>query len=170
MSFIRVSYLEPCRVASFHVTSSLTPEEEAHSLFLGWAERKGLLPEHRFIPLIGFNNPWGPVGEKRGYELWCVLDNLGDIDLHDTIVKEFSGGLYVVITIPGLDRIMQGRELANKWLKDHPKYKQTTLRVIGTVSIRLLNTKSYIHRRQRSLKIAYSTTTFQSKRNPDTGL
>jgi DNA gyrase inhibitor GyrI len=123
MSFIRVTYLEPCRVASFHVTDSLTPEEEAHSLFLGWAERKGLLPEHRFIPLIGFNNPWGPVGEKRGYELWCVLDNLGDIDLHDTIVKEFSGGLYVVITIPGLDRIMQGRELANKWLKDHPKYE-----------------------------------------------
>jgi len=123
MSFIRVTYLEPCRVASFHVTDSLTPEEEAHSLFLAWAESKGLLPEHRFIPLIGFNNPWGPLGEKRGYELWCVLDDPGDIDLSGTIVKEFSGGLYAVITIPGLDRIMQGIESTHRWVKHHPKYE-----------------------------------------------
>ena len=123
MSFIRVTYLEPCRVASFHVTDSLTPEEEAYSLFYEWAERKGLLPEHRFIPLIGFNHPWGPVGEKRGYELWCVLDNLGNIELSDTIVKEFSGGLYAVVTVPGLDRIMQGIQLIHQWIKEHPKYE-----------------------------------------------
>jgi hypothetical protein len=118
-----LAYLERCQVASFHVTNSLEPEEEAYSLFSGWAGRKGLLPEHRFIPLIGFNNPWGPIGERRGYELWCVLDNLDAIDLSDTIVKEFSGGLYVVITVPGLDRIMRGRELALKWLSNHPKYE-----------------------------------------------
>ena len=123
MSFIRVTYLEPCRVASFHVADSLTPEEEAYSLFNEWAERKGLLPEHRFIPLIGFNHPWGPVGEKRGYEFWCVLDNLGDIELSDTIVKEFSGGLYAVVTIPGLDRIMQGIQLIHQWIQEHPKYE-----------------------------------------------
>lgn len=123
MSFIRVTYIEPCQVASFHVINSLTPEEDAHSLYTEWAERKGLLPERRFIPLIGFNHPWGPEGEKRGYELWCVLDNLGDVDLSDTSVKEFSGGLFAVVTIAGLDRIMPGIELIHQWLKDHPKYE-----------------------------------------------
>lgn len=122
MSFIKVTRLEPCRVASFHVADSLTPEEEAYSLFLSWAESKGLLPEHRFIPLIGFNNPWGPIGEKRGYEFWCVLDNLGDVDLSGMVVKEFPGGLYAVITIAGLDRIMPGIKLIHRWVKDHPKY------------------------------------------------
>ena len=123
MSFIRVSYLEPCQVASFHVADSLTPEDEAHALFINWAEKKGILPEQRFLPLIGFNHPWGPEGEKRGYELVCVLENLGDIDLSDTVVKEFSGGLFAVITIPGIDRIMQGIELIHQWINNHPNYE-----------------------------------------------
>ena len=123
MSFIRVTRIEPCRVASFHVTGSLTPEEEAFSRFRAWAERTGLLPERRFVPLIGFNNPWGPEGEKRGYELWCVLDDLGDIDVSDATIKEFDGGLFVVVTIAGLDRIMPGIETAHQWLKKHPKYQ-----------------------------------------------
>ena len=81
------------------------------------------MPERSFIPLIAFNNPWGPEGEKRGYEIWCVLDDLGDIDVSDAVVKELSGGLFVVITIAGLDRIMQGIEMAHEWLKRHPKYQ-----------------------------------------------
>jgi len=101
----------------------VAPEEEAGSRFRGWAEKRGLLPEHRFIPLIGFNHPWGPEGAKRGYELLCVLDGLGDIDLSDTTVKEFPGGLFAVLTIAGLDRIMQGIETAHQWLKTHPKYE-----------------------------------------------
>lgn len=108
MSFIRVTYLEPCRVASFHVTDSLTPEEEAHSLFLVWAESKGLLPEHRFIPLIGFNNPWGPLGEKRGYELWCVLDDPGvrpAPDTPDLLSTMMSGSIRPACTTGARARI-----------------------------------------------------------------
>ena len=123
MSFIRVTYIEPCKVASFHVKDSLTPEDGAYALYTEWAEKKGLLPERRFIPLIGFNHPWGPEGEKRGYELYCVLDNLGHVDLSDTSVKEFSGGLFAVTTIAGLDRIMRGIELIHRWLGGHPRYE-----------------------------------------------
>ncbi len=48
---------------------------------------------------------------------------MGNVDLTGVKVKEFQGGLFAVITIAGLDRIMQGIELARKWIKQHPKYK-----------------------------------------------
>ena len=171
MSFVRVTYIEPCRVASFHANNSLTPEEDAYSLFGEWAEGKGLLPERRLIPLIGFNHPWGPEGERRGYELWCVLDNLGDIELSDTIVKEFSGGLYAVNTIVDWTESCRALKRLTRGLKSTQNMRPTILITIGMVSIRLLNTKSYTTRRLgASLKSPYSTTIYQSRRNPDYAL
>ena len=123
MNVLKITRLEPCNVASFHVRDSLTPEHEVVDLFQKWAEATGLLPRLRFIPVLGFNHPWGPMGEPRGYEILCFLDGLGDVDLSDVTVKEFPGGLFAVTTIPGIDVIREYAQPLRQAIKSHPRYE-----------------------------------------------
>ena len=122
MNILKITRLQPCRVASFHVTDSLTPEDEVFALLGKWAEANGLLEKHRFLPVLGFNNPWGPEGEPRGYEIWCFLEGLGEVDLSGVSVKEFKGGLFAVTTIPGLDRIPKFAQQLRRAIDAHPRY------------------------------------------------
>ena len=122
MNVIKIVRLEPGRVASFHVRDSPTPEDEVFARFRDWAERQGLLEKLRFLPLLGFNHPWGPEGEPRGYEILCFLDRLGDVDTSGITVKDFPGGLFAVTTIPGLDRIPEYAKALRDAIEAHPRY------------------------------------------------
>ena len=87
MNILKIVRLESCKVASFHVKDSLAPEDEVFTRFRTWAEANGLLEKHRFLPVLGFNHPWGPEGKPRGYEIWCFLDGLGQVDLSSVTVR-----------------------------------------------------------------------------------
>jgi DNA gyrase inhibitor GyrI len=122
MNVLKITRLEPGRVASFHVKDSLTPENEVFALFRAWAEANGLLEKHRFLPVLGFNHPWGPEGEPRGYEIVCFLEGLGEVDLSGVAVKQFEGGLFAVTTIPGIDVIRQYAQELRSAIEAHPHY------------------------------------------------
>jgi DNA gyrase inhibitor GyrI len=122
MNPIKITRLEPGKVVSFHVKDSLQPEKEVFERFHEWAEANGLPETHRYLPVLGFNNPWGPEGKRRGYEILCFLEGLGDVDLSGVTVKDFPGGLFAVTTIPGLDVIAEyGRQL-RRAIDSHPRY------------------------------------------------
>lgn len=122
MNVLEITRLEPCKVASFHVKDSLTPEADVFKLFRNWAEANGLLERHRFLPVLGFNNPWGPEGKPRGYEIWSFLEGLGEVDLSDVTVKNFPGGLFAVTTIPGIDVIPEYAQQLRVAIDAHPRY------------------------------------------------
>ena len=122
MNVLKITRLEPGKVASFHVKDSLTPEDEVFALYRAWAEANGLLEKHRFLPVLGFNHPWGAEGEPRGYEIWCFLEGLGEVDLSGVTVKQFKGGLFGVTTIPGIDVIPQYARELRRAIDDHPRY------------------------------------------------
>lgn len=122
MNILKITRLEPCKVASFHVKDSLSPEDEVFTLFNAWAEENGLLEKHRFLPVLGFNNPWGPEGKSRGYEILCFLEGLGDVDLSGVTVRDFPGGLFAVTTIPGIDVIPQYAQQLRQSIANHPRY------------------------------------------------
>ena len=132
MHILKITRLEPGKVVSFHVRDSRAPEEEVFARFHTWAAANGLLERHRFIPLLGCNHPWGPVGEPRGYEVWCYLDGLGDVEVSGHQFTEgtawvqgllyFSGGLYAVTTIPGIDVIPEYAQRLRHAVEAHPRY------------------------------------------------
>jgi DNA gyrase inhibitor GyrI len=122
MNVLKITRLEPGKVASLHVKDSLTPENEVFALFRAWADANGLLEKHRFVPVLGFNHPWGPEGEPRGYEIVCFLDGLGEVDLSGVTVKQFEGGLFAVTTIPGIDVIPQHARELRRAIDSHPRY------------------------------------------------
>ncbi|MHC5035793.1 MAG: GyrI-like domain-containing protein [Planctomycetota bacterium] len=123
MNFLKLTRLEPGKVASFHVKDSLTPEEEVFALFQKWAQGQGLLETHRFIPVLGFNHPWGEEGKPRGYEIWCFLDGLGEVDISGVTVKAFPGGLFAVTTIPGLHVLPKFAHQLRQAIEAHPRYE-----------------------------------------------
>jgi hypothetical protein len=122
MNVLKITRLEPCKVASFHAKDSLTPEDEVFTLFGNWAEANGLLEKHRFLPVLGFNNPWGAEGKPRGYEIWCFLEGLGEVDLSGVTVRDFPGGLFGVTTIPGIDVIPEFAKQLRRAIDSHPRY------------------------------------------------
>jgi len=122
LCMLKITRLEPGRVASFHVRSSLAPEDEVFDRFRHWARANGLPARLRFLPVLGFNHPWGREGELRGYEIWCFLDGLGEVDLTGIEVKEFPGGLFAVTTIPGLDVIPEYATALRSAVEAHPRY------------------------------------------------
>ena len=122
MNVLKITQLEPGKVASFHVKDSLSPEDEVFALFDSWAQENGLPDSHRFVPVFGFNNPWGQEGEPRGYEIWCFLDSLGEVDLTSATVKDFPGGLFAVTTIPGIDLIRRFAPELRRTIEEHPRY------------------------------------------------
>jgi hypothetical protein len=122
MNVLKITRLEPGTVASFHVHDSLTPENDVFAMYRRWAEANGLLEKCRFLPVLGFNNPWGPEGKPRGYEIWLFLDRLGDVDVTCVTVKDFPGGLFAVTTIPGVDVIPQYAQQLRSAIDAHPRY------------------------------------------------
>lgn len=122
MSFLKITRLEPCRVVSFHVRDFLKPEDEVFSHFRQWIEANGLAPAGRLPPVLGFNNPWGPAGEPRGYEILFPLPDSEDVVLSGVVVKDFPGGLYAVATVPGLDVIPEYAAQLRATIDSHPRY------------------------------------------------
>ncbi len=92
---VRIVELEPMRVASAHAYSA-SPEGDAWTRLIAWAEPRRLLDDPDTHRIFGFNNPDpSPGSPNYGYEFWIVVgpevEPEGDIK-----IKDFSGGLYAV--------------------------------------------------------------------------
>ena len=122
MHVLKITRLDPGKVVDRNSQSWPAFEDEVFTEFRTWAESTGLLAKHRFVPLLGFNHPWGPEGEPRGYEIWCFVDGYDDLDLSGLVVKDFPGGLFAVTSIPGLDVIPEYATALRQAVEAHPEY------------------------------------------------
>jgi DNA gyrase inhibitor GyrI len=117
---VRIVELEPTLVASAYGFGP-SPEEEAWSKILAYAEREGLLEKpHRFF---GFNNPSpSPGSPNYGYEQWITVapDARPSGDIR---IQFFSGGLYAVTRFKGLSRIGDVWQQLVLWQEDS-QYKR----------------------------------------------
>ncbi len=86
-----------------------SPEMDAWTTLLEWAERNGLDPVaggHRFF---GFNDPSPSApDEAYGYQQWMTIPPNVEVDSHEdvTLVK-FPGGHYVTTRCEGLPTITE---------------------------------------------------------------
>ena len=115
----RIVHLEPMWVASAYGFGS-SPEIDAWTQLLAWADRRGLgdrLAAHHFF---GFNNPDpSPGSPNYGYEQWMTV-SLDTEPGNEVEIKEFAGGLYAVAQFKDLNNIGRvWRELV-EWCEDSP--------------------------------------------------
>ena len=102
---LKIVRLPAMLVVSFHCKDSESPETEAKHLLTQWAKPKGLFADPCQYQVYGFNNP-SPTKEKKtyGYELWMSVPD--DYELEkDLSIKNFSGGLYAVMSCRGVSSI-----------------------------------------------------------------
>ncbi|MFX0122580.1 MAG: effector binding domain-containing protein [Candidatus Hodarchaeota archaeon] len=122
---VRITTLDPMRVASVHVISK-NPENDAWTKMQAWANKYELLDDIKEHPVFGFNNPDpSPGKEEYGYEFWIKISP--EIQPEGEIKeKTFKGGLYAFTTTrlfadAGSNIIPAWKKLA-KWVKNSSKY------------------------------------------------
>lgn len=96
LNHVRIVNLKPMKVA-YYQTESTSPEGDAWSVMMKWAEETGLtnVGTTRYF---GFNNPCPAPGQTvYGYEVWVTLPD-GVEPPAPIGVKVFEGGLYAVTT------------------------------------------------------------------------
>jgi len=99
---IKIVYLPPLRVASFHAMGKGIgdPETKAWKELKSWAKNRALFDDPTKHQVYGFNNP-PPLhineGKPYGYELWITIPK--DLKVEKDIrTKNVDGGMFAVIT------------------------------------------------------------------------
>jgi DNA-binding transcriptional MerR regulator len=115
---IRFVKLPAMRVASFHGQGT-APESVALDKLAAWAEPQGLLDDLSSYRLFGFNNP-SPAPEdipgqaEYGYEVWITVTP--DVEpLGEAALRSFTGGLYAVTRVQGVENIGAGWQRLQAW-------------------------------------------------------
>lgn len=116
---VRIIKLEPLHVASL-IRFSSSPEDEAWSALLAWAQDHNLLrttPTPRFF---GFNNPSpAPGSPNYGYEVWMTVSP--QVVADETVkIGDFAGGLYAVTRCTGVSHIMDTWKQFVRWQETSP--------------------------------------------------
>jgi DNA gyrase inhibitor GyrI len=138
---IRIVQLQPLRAASAHAYGT-QPEIEALAKLKGWARAKGYLDHPEGYRIFGFNNPDpSPGSPNYGYEVWLTIDAQAEPE-GEIEIKEFSGGLYAVLSWDGAGdpyeaipaawhELVKWREErpyqpgAHQWLEEHLPLDET---------------------------------------------
>ena len=122
---VRISTLEPMRVASFHAFG-LSPELDAAAKLVAWAKPKGYLDDPEKHRIFGFNNPNPSVGSPNyGYEFWIQIDPEEKVE-EDVSVKEFEGGLYAITRCHSIETITATWMKLAEWVENNSKYQYGT--------------------------------------------
>jgi DNA gyrase inhibitor GyrI len=120
--FIKIVELPATRVVSFHVPNSTTPEAEAYGMLEAWGKSRGILDQPALHQVFGFNHPYGPMGEPRGYELWVTIPD--GYDPGDNVeVKHFAGGKYAMATLLGVNNIGPVVQMLHDWVAASDQYE-----------------------------------------------
>jgi DNA gyrase inhibitor GyrI len=111
---VKITKLEPMRMASFHAYGA-SPELEAARKLADWAQPKGLLDARGTHRIFGFNNPDpSPGSPNYGYEFWIEIDP--DLKVEKGVnVKDFPGGLYGVTRVNGVENITPAWQKLAAW-------------------------------------------------------
>ena len=120
--YIKIVELPATRVVSFHVPNSITPEEEAYGMLAVWGEPRGVLDQPAVFQVFGFNHPYGPMGQPRGYELWVTIPDDYDPG-DDVVVKHFGGGKYAMVTLRGVNNIGPLVQMLHDWVATSDNYE-----------------------------------------------
>ena len=125
-SVLKIVQLPAMKVVSFHCEESESPEIEAKNLLSQWAKPKGLLASPQRHQVYGFNNP-NPVKDKKtyGYEFWITIPDNFEVE-ENMAIKDFSGGLYAVMSCRGVSTI------ASTWATLVETVKKTNYRLVNT--------------------------------------
>jgi len=122
---VRISTLEPMRVASFHAFGP-SPELDAAAKLVDWAKPKGYLDKPEKYRIFGFNNPNPSVGSPNyGYEFWIQLEQDTEVERNLT-VKEFEGGLYAITRCQSIKNITPTWMKLAEWVENNSKYTYGT--------------------------------------------
>jgi predicted transcriptional regulator YdeE len=117
----RIVELPSLKFASFHVTNSRNPGEEAYQQLMKWAGPKGLFDDPAQCQLFGRNNPVPPDNsELRGYEYLLSIPE--GIDTTGVEVVELPGNLYVVVRSKGLEQMQANWQRIVEWIKNSAQY------------------------------------------------
>ena len=115
-TLFKIIELPKMKMASFHVTNSEKPEEEAFERLKVWAEPRGLFDNPSIHQVFGRNNPMPINNPKlRGYEFLVSLSD--NIETNDVDVLDFSGGLYVVVQSIRLDQMQENWNMIMAWVQ-----------------------------------------------------
>lgn len=126
---VRISTLEPMRVASFHAFGS-SPELDAAAKLVAWAKPKGYQDDPEKHRIFGFNNPNPSVGSPNyGYEFWIQIESDAEIE-EDISVKEFEGGLYAITRSYGIENITATWMKLAEWVENNSKYRYGTQQML----------------------------------------
>lgn len=119
---VRISILEPMRVASFHAYGP-SPELDAAAKLVDWAQPRGYLNEPEKPRIFGFNNPNPSAGSPNyGYEFWIQIGPEIKVEKGVT-VKEFEGGLYAITRSCGIENITANWMKLAEWVENNSKYR-----------------------------------------------
>ena len=120
-STVRIVRLPDLRVAYLNAFSA-SPERDAWTRLMAWAEGRGLLKGD--FRLFGYNNPSPQIGKiEYGYD---VLITVGpEIEADDTVhVRVLPGATYAVLSVEGLDRIEPGWKRLVAWGETSDTYRR----------------------------------------------
>jgi len=110
---VQIERLEPMRVATLAITSD-SPEQEAMDALLAWARPQGLL--NREFRFFGFDNC--QPAPKHTYTTWLSVGP--DVQPSgDVTIREFSGGLYAVTELQGVEQISPRWHELEQWCLEH---------------------------------------------------
>ncbi len=120
-TLFKIIELPEMKMASFHVTNSEKPEEEALEKLRLWAETRGLFDNPSIHQVFGRNNPM-PINnpQLRGYEFLISLSD--HIETNDVDTMDFPGGLYVVVQSKGLEQMSENWQKIMEWIKNSVQY------------------------------------------------
>jgi hypothetical protein len=125
-SDVSVESLPPLCVACYRA-ASLSPEEDAGGFMEAWYRRQNFNGARRHF---GFDVDVTPEEKKagfRGYEVWLSVPE-GDQPSDGVIIRDFTGGLYAVMTLlhPFSDpfgRIPRGWKELHEWVIGSSSYQ-----------------------------------------------
>lgn len=117
----KIIELPAMKMASFHVTESKSPENEAWERLLLWAEPMKIFEKPSIYQVFGRNNPI-PLKDHtiRGYEYLVSVPD--DIDARILKTVDFPGGLYVVLQSKGLEQMQKNHNYIMEWIQSSKRY------------------------------------------------
>lgn len=118
---VRIVYLPPATIATYHCEGTTEPEDEVSSVITKFVLDNDLVNVKPDIRRFGFNapNPYDETG-IHGYEMWVTIPD--DMLVPEPLIKKhFEGGIYAAHMIP-FDAFEEWEWLA-KWVNESNEYE-----------------------------------------------
>ena len=130
---IKIVKLPSLKIISFHSWGEFIgdPEIKTFQKLEEWVKKNNISIDPLKHQIYGFNNPVPQVNERGeqsaskenpyGYEVWLTLPE--DFKVEGNLkVKNIKAGLYVVVSVRGVNNIGNGWKTLLDWISNNEKY------------------------------------------------